>query len=247
MELVLALDTTTRAGSVALIENGAVAIERRGDPSRTHAERLPGELLDVLTERGLATRDVDLFAVAAGPGSFTGLRIGIATMQGLAFVHGRRVAAISALEAAAHAASYEVAAGSVIGVVMDAHRRDVFSALYAVADGVHGPLSRVTEMEGPHVGEPGALLEHWARVVGDRTMSLVGDGVAASADAISRYLPGARIIAVPALAGTIGCLASEQDRAGLTIEPAAVRPLYVRRPDAEVERERRSLDAPRVK
>src|SRR5438046_705271 len=88
---VLALDTTTRAGSVALVEDGRVLDERAGDATRTHAERLPAELLARLDAGDLTLADVDLFAVASGPGSFTGLRIGIATMQGLAFVGGRRI------------------------------------------------------------------------------------------------------------------------------------------------------------
>ena len=88
---VIALDSTTRAGSVALVEDDCVIDERAGDASRPHAERLPGEIVDLAAAHGVALADVDLFAVASGPGSFTGLRIGIATMQGLAFVHGRRL------------------------------------------------------------------------------------------------------------------------------------------------------------
>src|SRR5262245_22323963 len=99
--LILALDSTTRAGSVALVEDDGVLAERRGDAERSHAERLPRDLDAVLEAHGRRTSDVDLFAVAAGPGSFTGLRVGIATMQGLAFVHRRPLAAVSALEAMA--------------------------------------------------------------------------------------------------------------------------------------------------
>jgi tRNA threonylcarbamoyladenosine biosynthesis protein TsaB len=109
--IVLSLDTTTRAGSAAVVDEGVVVLERSGDASRTHAERLPRELLDLLEARNFTTGDVDLFAVASGPGSFTGLRIGIATLQGLAFVHGKKMAAISALEAAAHAVARRVGGG----------------------------------------------------------------------------------------------------------------------------------------
>src|SRR5580704_14403805 len=127
---VLSLDTTTRAGSVALVENDHILAERQGDPSRTHAERLPREILSLLDEHGLRPDDVDLFAVASGPGSFTGLRVGIATIQGLAFVQGRRVAAVPALEAIAQSTTRDQPAGTVVGVWMDARRRDVFFALY---------------------------------------------------------------------------------------------------------------------
>src|SRR3984893_14570762 len=102
---VLALDTTTRAGSVALVDEGRVVDERRGDPSRPHARLLPGEIMTLRRERGVGIREIDLFAVASGPGSFTGLRIGIATIQGLAFVHRRRCVGVSKLEAPAQPAA----------------------------------------------------------------------------------------------------------------------------------------------
>src|SRR5258706_6477107 len=96
---VLALDTTTRAGSVALVEDDPIVAEGEGDEARSHAERLPGDLVTVLKDAGVGLAAIDLFAVASGPGSFTGLRIGIATLQGLAFVGARRMVALSALEA----------------------------------------------------------------------------------------------------------------------------------------------------
>ena len=74
--LILALDTTSRAGSVALARDAGVLDQQRGDPSRTHGERLPGDIGDLLERHGLTVADVDLYAVAAGPGSFTGLRVG---------------------------------------------------------------------------------------------------------------------------------------------------------------------------
>src|SRR5258706_10996707 len=108
---VLALDTTTRAGSVALVDDDRIVEERGGDGARTHAERLPAEITAVADANQLALSDVDLYAVASGPGSFTGLRIGIATIQGLAFVYGRRVVALPALEALAQIGSLDVAPG----------------------------------------------------------------------------------------------------------------------------------------
>src|SRR5206468_2472744 len=131
---VLALDSTTRAGSVALVEDDQIVAERRCDPARSHAERLPGDLLRLLGDTGVPLSAIDVFAVAAGPGSFTGLRIGMATMQGFAFVERKRIAAVSALEAIGHFASADLAAGELVGVWMNAHRRDVFSALYRIAD-----------------------------------------------------------------------------------------------------------------
>ena len=87
--LVLALDTTTSSGSCALARDGRVVREQVNDAPNAHAERLPGDLMSLLDGANLRLADIDVFAVATGPGSFTGLRIGIATMQGLAFAEGK--------------------------------------------------------------------------------------------------------------------------------------------------------------
>ena len=129
--IILALDTTTRDGSIAVLHDATVRVMRSGDPSRAPGQRLPRELAGVLDEAGVRIEDVDLLAVAAGPGSFTGLRIGIATIQGIAMAHGKRVVPVSVLEALARSA---VNADRTIGAWMDAQRQEVFAAMYS-ADG----------------------------------------------------------------------------------------------------------------
>ena len=101
--LVLALDTTNRAGSVAVVNGGVLVGGIAGDPSRTYGERLPRDLMRVLAAAAIPLEAVDLLAVAAGPGSFTGLRVGIAAMQGLAMATGRKIVPVSALDALAAA------------------------------------------------------------------------------------------------------------------------------------------------
>jgi tRNA threonylcarbamoyladenosine biosynthesis protein TsaB len=237
---VLALDTTTRAGSVALVEDDRVIAERAGDPLKTHAERLPREIDELLEDCGVGLADVELYAVASGPGSFTGLRVGIATMQGLAFVHRRLIAPISALEALAHVASLGTDdEGALVAAWMDAHRRDVFSALYRVASGPLFDSGRLVEVEGPQVSDPAGTLERWDAVVREASVTFIGDGAERWEEAIRRAHSAARIVAHPLLAGAIGRLAVSA--AGGRMDPAAVRPLYVRRPDAEIERERRAV------
>src|SRR5437870_4546246 len=144
---VLALDTTTPAGSVALVEERGVIAERRGEPSRTHAERLPTAIVSLLDECGVPMSGIDLFAVASGPGSFTGLRIGIATIQGLAFVAGRPLVGVSALEALVQEAGVMAAPGAIVGAWMDAHRGEVFSALYRVGSAPACDPDRLDEIE----------------------------------------------------------------------------------------------------
>ncbi len=108
---------------MALVEDGRIVDEQVGDHTRTHAERLPGELLTLLSGHGWALDSIDLFAIASGPGSFTGLRIGIATIQGMAFVERRPAVAVSALTALGVIGSAGARAGDYVGAWIDARRR----------------------------------------------------------------------------------------------------------------------------
>ena len=235
---VLALDTTTRDGSVALVDEHHVIDERRGDAVRSHAERLPGELVRLAGAHGLAISEIDLFAVASGPGSFTGLRIGIATIQGLALTTGRRIVAVSALEALAESTASTPA--TFVAAWMDARRHDVFTALYRITDAAAFSPERLVEVEEPIVGNPAATLTRWRNRMRDASVMFVGDGAVLYADAISSCASaGWQVLPqVPLLAGAIGRMAAARAERGDTIDPAAVHPLYVRRPDAEVARDK---------
>ena len=232
---VLALDTTTRAGSAALVTDDRVVDERSGDGARTHAVRLPGEILTLAEANQWLLSSIDLYAVASGPGSFTGLRIGIATIQGIAFVHGRRIVGVPVLDALAHAGSRDLPEGALIAAWMDAYRRDVFAALYQVTAAPPFSRARLTEVDGPAVGSPASILARWRDLATGVPAVFVGDGAALYAADIVRESPGARALPPPMLAGVIGRLAVA--RASEALDPAGVRPLYVRRPDVEIARD----------
>jgi tRNA threonylcarbamoyladenosine biosynthesis protein TsaB len=237
--LVLSLDTTTGAGSAALLDDDRIVEERRGDPSRSHAERLPGDLTALLSAHGVALPSIDLFAVAAGPGSFTGLRVGIATMQGLALVGGRQIVGVSTLEALGHLGSVDVPAGARVAVWMDAHRRDVFAALYRVMPAALFDPDHLAGIDGPLVGEPLPMLARWAGELRESQIAWIGDGATAFAEVIAGRVPAATILPPPSLAGSVGRIAIARARRGGAVSPAAVHPLYIRRPDAELDRDKR--------
>jgi tRNA threonylcarbamoyladenosine biosynthesis protein TsaB len=226
---VLALDTTVRVGSVALVEDGQIVSERVGDAFRTHGERLPGELLAL----GAPFGTIDVFAVASGPGSFTGLRIGIATVQGLAVVTGRPVVGVSALEAHAQLASRALSAGALVACWMDAQRGEVFSALYRVTPAPVFTPERLIELEGPAVAAPARTLAEWSSHPSHST-TFTGDGAVRYAAILPHA--GAFLIAPVPVAGAIGRLAEVSAARGLAVPPENVHALYVRRPDAELHR-----------
>ncbi len=237
--LVLALDTTTKGGSVAVARGPAVVDVWSGDPARPHAERLPGDLLRVLERQGLSLSQVDAFAVAAGPGSFTGLRIGIASIQGLAFAAGKPVLGVSALEALAFAAAGSRGGGPLpeVGVWMDAQRKEVFSALYRREDRLDEV--RLDVLDEPAVGDPRDVAERWRDRPGGLRFPVVGDGAVAYRAVLEAAAGGAvEVIALPPLAPAIAVMAWHRLAAGERPLPHAIRPLYIRRPDAELARDR---------
>jgi tRNA threonylcarbamoyladenosine biosynthesis protein TsaB len=226
--IILALDTTTKDGSIAVLHDATIRAERVGNASLTHGQRLPMELTAALREAGVRIEDVDLLAVAAGPGSFTGLRVGIATIQGIAMGQRKHVVPVSALEALARAA---VNPDRPIGAWMDAQRKEVFAALYA-------PDGR-DELMPPTSAPPEVILKAWSDTVDLTRVVFVGNG-ASHYDQILRREIGddVAIVAAPPLAGLIGQIAAENP--GRAVLPHAIVPIYVRRSDAELARARRA-------
>jgi tRNA threonylcarbamoyladenosine biosynthesis protein TsaB len=238
--LVLALDTTTSTGSCALARDGRVVYEQVNDAPNAHAEHLPGDLMALLDRANTRLTDIDVFAVAIGPGSFTGLRIGIATMQGLSFAEGKPLVGVSGFDALLRIANEGLPRRpqSEVGQVatwVDAWRGEVFAALYE--DG--------REVDAPVVSRPEAVLESLreANPAPGRSTLFIGDGARAHADVIRDMLGETAHIAeppAPPLAGAIAIIAGELSISG-EHAPHAIRPLYIRRTDAELARDARAL------
>jgi tRNA threonylcarbamoyladenosine biosynthesis protein TsaB len=224
--LVLALDTTTRSGSAAVVSGGELLAEIVGDGSRTHGERLPRDLMRVLEAASVGLDQIDLLAVAAGPGSFTGVRVGIAAMQGLAMSTGRAIVPLSALDALAAAAGHGSAP---VAAWIDAQRGEVFAARY--------DSSGTRALIEPSSLPPARTLDEWGEVLLGHTVRFIGDGASRYEAAIRERLGAhAQILATPPLAGIIGRLAAASP--ARAVPPHAVVPIYIRRPDAELARSR---------
>ncbi len=255
--LTLAVDTTTNRGSFALARNGCLIEETRGDGATTHGERLPGAIHTLLDRQGLTTADVDRYAVALGPGSFTGLRVGIATVQGLALAHGRPVVGMPVLDVLVDIAAQAVGVGAAPDLIapwVDAKRGEVFSALYEPApeppplgpvgaDTAAGAGWRVTQ--APISAVPTAVLDGWVHRLRHRSVWVIGDGVAASRSLLDARLGAGsrRFDEVPSLARAMAAMATLAPWRARTGAPHALRPVYVRRPDAELARDRRRQES----
>ncbi len=235
--VILGLDTTTRVGSVAVMRDEQLVASEVGNPDRTHGERLPEDARRILASLELSLQDVELFAVCSGPGSFTGLRVGLATIQGLALAGSRPVVPVPTLEALAYAAlerSHPTEPGTLVVPWMNAHRGEVFGAVYAVGDD-----GRVDALRPPAVGAGPDLLADWASLFVDRPPVFIGDAVTDTRSAIAELVgPATLEVGIPALAPIVAQRAARMGEAA-QVRPHAVRPVYVRRPDAELARDRR--------
>ena len=130
--LILAFESSAKAASVALCRDGHLLSQYSQCSGLTHSRTLLPMAEDMLKNAELALQDVDLIAVAHGPGSFTGIRIGVSTVKGLACAGDKPCVGVSTLEAMAW---HGLAAGGYVCPVMDARRSQVYNALFEIKDG----------------------------------------------------------------------------------------------------------------
>lgn len=209
---VLAVDTTTERGSVAVVSGGEVQGEIRLRSGMGHSRRLMPAIAFLLEGLGLASPDLEGYAVAAGPGSFTGLRVGLSCVQGLALASGRACLGMSTLDVLA---ARIVGASPTLVAAMDAHRGEVYTCVF--------------DADGRRRGEPAAAPPAQAFAGLPAGAAFIGDGARRYRDAIEAAVPGALFPARSAfLAGTLGLLAEPVLAAGGGVAPADLRPLYLR-------------------
>lgn len=225
--LILALESSAKAASVALMEDENLIAQYSQCSGLTHSRTLLPMLEDMLknTEKNIA--DVDLIAVAHGPGSFTGIRIGVSTVKGLAWAAQKSCVGVSTLEAMAwHGAS----SGGLICPVMDARRSQVYNALFEIDD---ARPKRLTEDRAISLSE----LAQELRTDG-REPLLVGDGAKLTYD----YLTQAGLACRMAPANLVYQSAWGVGMAALDKKPGNaddLLPVYLRLSQAERERQER--------
>lgn len=220
--LILSVDTTTERESVAVVDSDAVRAEVRLRATDAHSRRLLPAVEFVLGALELTPGAIEGYAVACGPGSFTGVRVGLGTVQGLALASGRPCLGLSALDVLA---ARITGAAPVLAVMMEAFRGEVFAAAY---DAEARPLL-------PAAAEkPEAFL---ARLPPEEA-AFFGEGAERYRDLVLAFRPRARFPRRSLfLAGTLGRLAEPRLAAGEGVGPEALRPLYLR--EAQIRTPRR--------
>ena len=229
--LILAFETTAKAGSVALLEDGKLLAESYQNTGLTHSQTLMVMAEDMLKQAGKTVADVTTVAVAEGPGSFTGVRIGVAAAKGFAWGAEIPCYGVSTLEAMAETLGvYE----GHICACMDARRNQVYNALF-LAD--RGNLERVSEDRAIALTELKSDLEHI-----DGPVFLVGDGAALTYKTLKDAVP--EMVLPPEhrmhqRASGVAIVAARKIAAGESGDANALTPNYLRLSQAERERAER--------
>jgi len=221
---ILAIDTSTPSGSIALLEDDQLIAELTTCIQKTHAERLLPSIKTLLDNIGTKLEDIDGFALAIGPGSFTGLRIGLSTIKGLAWSLNKKVAGISTLEALAMNLPYS---DKPVCPMLDARKKEVYAAVYKcnnnwpeciMPDTALSPDNLINKIKEPTI--------------------FLGDGIKVYGNLIKDMLKDTAVIAPAHLwqikASSVGLLAWKKFKSGNIESPESIRLNYLRPSEAEI-------------
>ena len=225
---ILAFESSAKAASVALLEDGVLLAESFQNNGKTHSATLMPMAENILRDCGIAAAEVDCVAVALGPGSFTGVRIGVAAAKGFAWATEKPCCGVSTLEGMAWQMAH---LEGIICPVMDARRAQVYNALFA-SDGKN--LTRLTPDRAFSLEELKKELEN-----AEKPIFLVGDGSRLCYNTLNPELPN--LVFPPAhlvmqRASGVAMAADAMITRGETVSPEALTPNYLRLSQAERER-----------
>ena len=225
---ILSIDTTVVAGSIALSNGTMLVAQEQQGVAGTHSERLIPSIDHLLSLAGWRKEDIEALAVAIGPGSFTGLRIGLAAAKGIALARNLPIAGVSSLRSLAlNGAGFP---GTVVPL-LDARRGELFA--WAARVGADGSVEGLCD---ELVAPPDTVIRMLQGIPGE--LLLVGDGAIAYGDVLTGAIGGrARLAVGTALrpqAINLAILAMERLEGGRGDDVVTVAPNYIRRSDAEI-------------
>lgn len=222
--LILAIETATLAGSVTLARGDEIIGGLNGNPGTSHSNTLLADIDKLLSQTNTNLSDIDLFAVAAGPGSFTGLRIGIATIKALAATLDRPCAAIPTL----HAVALSGGPSEISVALLPAGRGEVFAQSFAVTG------DAVTALDEPAHIAPAKMIEKYGSL--DNALWCCGGAIAQreliqTAAGSKKWHIAAQVENLARYVSKLACQSFKHDR---LVAPDALQAIYVRPSDAEL-------------
>ncbi len=222
---VFAMETATIAGSVAIVDDDKGLIgEVKVDVKIAHSERLMPSVQWLLKASSITIKEIDAFAVSIGPGSFTGLRIGLSTAKGFAYSTGRPIVPVPTLDAFARTLPF---CSHMICPMLDARKNEIYVGLYKWEDNVCKKLMPETALNP----------EEFLKRINEPVV-FIGDGAETYKKLIMDTLRTYAIIApasrMSPSASTVAELAVEKLKQGITTDPVKLTPFYIRKSEAEI-------------
>ncbi len=222
---VLALETATIAGSIAIVDDNKGLIgEVKVDVKIAHSERLMPSVQWLLKASSITIKEIDAFAVSIGPGSFTGLRIGLSTAKGFSYSTGRPIVPVPTLDAFAKTLPF---CSHMICPMLDARKNEIYAGLYKWEDNLCKKLMPETALSPEEllkrINEPVVFMGDGVKIYKKLIIDTLGtDAILAPA---SRMSPSASSVAE---------IAVEKLKQGITADPVKLTPFYIRKSEAEI-------------
>lgn len=231
----LAIDTSTTMAGIAVVDEQGLLAEYMLNDKKTHSQKLVPMLQELLDSMKLTPADIDVFAAVTGPGSFTGLRIGVTTIKALAYAVKKPVVGITSLDALANAVT--ISDGAIVCPMMDARNNQVYTALYRAGNGL---MSNTSGYMGVHISE-------LVRQIEEMNMNVIftGDGVFLHRDFLKIEL-GDRCVFMPdfmlqQMAAPAAQMALSLALRSETINSFDLAPFYLRPSQAEREFDKKQV------
>ncbi len=219
---ILAVDTSSGVATAAVVEEDKLICEYTLNNKLTHSQTILPIIDSILKSSDMTPEDVDLFAVSSGPGSFTGLRIGVTTIKGLAHAVNKPVTAVNTLEALAYNLPH---CPYIISPIMDARREQVYNAFYRFENGI------LTELASPRAIALAECLEELSEY--DEKVVFLGDGVPVFREKITEVLGKNAIFAPQNLNMQHAASVAEAAKNKKTMHYSELAPIYFRQSQAE--------------
>lgn len=231
---ILAIDTSSKICSVSILENNNLIIEKHNDDEKTHSQKLMPIIDETFKEANLTLDDIDLLACCQGPGSFTGIRIGISTVKAFADVKNIPIIGVTSLESLA----FNINSNNIIASIIDAKHDNVYFSLYELKD------NHLIELEKPIACTIFAALELLKTHNSASNIVLVGDGSSVYNELLNNNLTNITFATeVQNLQTSISvglCALSKYNNSNYT-PTFSVSPIYLKKSEAEINLEKKNM------
>ncbi|HBG92027.1 MAG: tRNA (adenosine(37)-N6)-threonylcarbamoyltransferase complex dimerization subunit type 1 TsaB [Nitrospirae bacterium RIFOXYB2_FULL_43_5] len=233
---ILAIDTSTMLGGIAIMDESLLIAESRLNVKSTHSERLMTEIEHCLKQSGVKISDIDVFAVATGPGSFTGLRIGLSTVKGFSYATGKPIVSVPTLEALAWNFPYS---RYPVCTMLDARKKEVYAALFRwEGENLIRLLSETSAKPEEFIRDALRVTHVADSTLRDDKFIFAGEGATLYRDKIIEAMGEKAIFASPEKTvpspANVAVLGLKKAKAGEFSEPVSLAPMYIRKSEAEV-------------